>query len=101
MEVESEDLETNLKLIDTALERLETLLSDIETFMKTRAENDKYVDLEKRAMYVVDEDRFGWPSELKEEQAKVARLKEVNRSVSERLSSAMQSVKEILDVHGY
>ena len=80
----------------SAIDRIQTALSALESAFDTRLERDgdyAEADAEVQRMNV---DRARLAQELDAAEAKSERLAEVNREVSRRLVSAMESIRAVL-----
>lgn len=83
--------------LSEALASLEKAFSGLENALDARAENlQNRQDLENEVR-IVHEDRAGLARELDQAQFRANRLEEVNREVSRRLVSAMETIRSVLD----
>lgn len=83
--------------LSEALASLEKAFSGLESALDARAENlQNRQDLENEVR-IVHEDRAGLARELDQAQFRANRLEEVNREVSRRLVSAMETIRSVLD----
>jgi Domain of unknown function (DUF4164) len=81
----------------SAIDRIHTALTALEAAIDTRLERDgdyAEADAEVQRMNV---DRARLAQELDSAEAKSERLAEVNREVSRRLVSAMETIRAVLD----
>ncbi|MET3598731.1 DUF4164 domain-containing protein [Martelella mangrovi] len=83
--------------LENALQALENALSGLENAVDARAEKlQNREDLENEVR-IVHEDRAGLARELDQAQFRANRLEEVNREVSRRLVTAMETIRSVLD----
>ncbi|AMM85450.1 DUF4164 domain-containing protein [Martelella sp. AD-3] len=83
--------------LQNALEALEKALSGLESAVDARTEKlQNREDLENEVR-IVHEDRAGLARELDQAQFRANRLEEVNREVSRRLVTAMETIRSVLD----
>ena len=85
------------KRLGDALTSLEKAFSGLESALDARAEKlQNREDLENEVR-IAHEDRAGLARELDQAQFRANRLEEVNREVSRRLVSAMETIRSVLD----
>nr|WP_272210204.1 DUF4164 domain-containing protein [Marinicella sp. W31]MDC2876069.1 DUF4164 domain-containing protein [Marinicella sp. W31] len=83
--------------LGNALQALEKALSGLENAVDARADKlQNREDLENEVR-IVHEDRAGLARELDQAQFRANRLEEVNREVSRRLVTAMETIRSVLD----
>ena len=86
--------------IDTALKRFEAALNSLEDAIDSRLEGALHVaDLENE-LHRLGTDRSQLAQSLDAAKARTAGLEEANREVSQRLETAMASIRAVLDRQG-
>jgi len=86
--------------IDSALQRLAHAIDSLEAAAHRNVESDKSMLSLQEDMQKMDEDRSRLAQDLDRTAAQRERLQEVNKEVSRRLVSAMESIRGVLDSHG-
>jgi len=86
--------------MQTAMDRLDAALGQLEAAVNRRVETDqRYVAVDDE-LQRLGEDRSKLAQDLDEALAKSTRLEDTNREVSRRLVSAMETIRAVLNDHG-
>ncbi|OKL44062.1 hypothetical protein A3843_10810 [Pseudovibrio exalbescens] len=86
--------------LDKAFDRLTAAISKLEAAAGRRLSHDKSVETLEDDLQRLAEDRSQLAATLDEAEAKAERLEAVNREVSRRLVSAMETIRAVLVKHG-
>jgi predicted nucleic acid-binding Zn-ribbon protein len=86
--------------LDAALQRLDQALDKLELSVERRLAGERTISGLEEELYRIGEDRARLAGDLDDAMARAGRLEEVNREVSRRLVSAMESIRSVLDTHG-
>ena len=85
---------------DAALQRLDQALDKLELSVERRLAGERTISGLEEELYRIGEDRARLAGDLDDARARAGRLEDVNREVSRRLVSAMESIRSVLDTHG-
>ncbi|MAS14535.1 MAG: hypothetical protein CMH69_14650 [Nitratireductor sp.] len=80
-----------------AIERLSKALSSLEDAVDARMERDRAVADSDAELQRMNADRARLAQEIDKSEARAKRLEEVNREVSRRLVTAMETIRAVLD----
>ncbi|WP_292898067.1 MULTISPECIES: DUF4164 domain-containing protein [unclassified Nitratireductor] len=80
-----------------AIERLSKALSSLEDAVEARLERDRAVADSDAELQRMNADRARLAQEIDKSEARAKRLEEVNREVSRRLVTAMETIRAVLD----
>ena len=83
--------------LGNAVKALEQALSSLENAVDARSERLQHREELENEVRLVHEDRAGLARELDQAQFRANRLEEVNREVSRRLVTAMETIRAVLD----
>ena len=86
--------------LDAALRRLDDALGRLELAVERRLAGERTISGLEDELYRLGEDRSRLAGDLDDAMARAGRLEDVNREVSRRLVSAMESIRSVLDTHG-
>lgn len=86
--------------LDKAFERLTAAIGKLEAAAGRRLAQDKSVEALEDDLQRLAEDRLQLAATLDEAEARAERLESVNREVSRRLVSAMETIRTVLVKHG-
>lgn len=86
--------------VDQALQRLDLALRALELAVTRRLEADRSIAGLEDEVNRLGDDRSRLADDLDRQTARANRLEDVNREVSRRLVSAMESIRSVLDQHG-
>ena len=86
--------------LDAALQRLDQALDKLELSVERRLAGERTISGLEEELYRIGEDRARLAGALDDAMARAGRLEDVNREVSRRLVSAMESIRSVLDTHG-
>jgi predicted nucleic acid-binding Zn-ribbon protein len=86
--------------LDAALQRLDQALDKLELSVERRLAGERTISGLEEELYRIGEDRARLAGDLDDAMARAGRLEDVNREVSRRLVSAMESIRSVLDTHG-
>ncbi|CAD7041256.1 hypothetical protein REJC140_00986 [Pseudorhizobium endolithicum] len=85
------------KTLDQALAELAAVIGRLENAVDARIENQRLNSEVEGEVRRVHEDRARLAQELDQSQFRANRLEEVNREVSRRLVTAMETIRAVLD----
>ncbi|MFC5586578.1 DUF4164 domain-containing protein [Nitratireductor kimnyeongensis] len=80
-----------------AIDRLSKALSSLEDAVDARMERDRAVADSDAELQRMNTDRARLAQEIDKSEARAKRLEEVNREVSRRLVTAMETIRAVLD----
>ena len=83
--------------LGSAIEALDAALTSLENAFDARSERLQHREELENEVRIVHEDRAGLARELDQAQFRANRLEEVNREVSRRLVTAMETIRSVLD----
>ncbi len=83
--------------IESAVDRLIRALDSLEAASNRSLSEEKTIDSLQQDVQKLEDDRSRLAQDLDRMAAQSARLKDVNREVSRRLVSAMESIRGVLD----
>ena len=86
-----------IELDDRALNQA---LDKLELSVERRLAGERTISGLEEELYRIGEDRARLAGDLDDAMARAGRLEDVNREVSRRLVSAMESIRSVLDTHG-
>ncbi len=85
------------KTLDQALSELKAVIGSLENAIDMRIEQQRQNSEVENEVRRVHEDRARLAQELDQSQFRANRLEEVNREVSRRLVTAMETIRAVLD----
>ncbi len=85
------------KSVRAAIDELKTALSALEKVIDGRVERERDMGEAENEVRRVNVDRARLAQELDQSQFRANRLEEVNREVSRRLVTAMETIRAVLD----
>lgn len=86
--------------LEAAFARLDQALGRLEIAVERRLAGERTISGLEEELYRLGEDRSRLAGDLDDAMARAGRLEDVNREVSRRLVSAMESIRSVLDSHG-
>ncbi|WP_377290824.1 DUF4164 domain-containing protein [Rhizobium sp. SG2393] len=85
------------KSVKAAIDELKSALSTLEKVIDSRVERERDMGEAENEVRRVNVDRARLAQELDQSQFRANRLEEVNREVSRRLVTAMETIRAVLD----